>query len=212
MSALASSSSGGRAVVGRERHADARLHVERRPARGRSCGAARPAGARRPLHGARGPGTLGSSTANSSPPRRASVSPCTERPRQPQRHLAQQLVAVGVPERVVDLLEAVEVDEQHRCLIVAARGGRERALDPVLEQHTIGQAGQRVVRRLAAQPARSERDDAVQRGPEQQQADGEHPVHRARIRRRSRPRSRCGRGRPRRRRRVRASAVSRSGT
>ena len=39
---------------------------------------------------------------------------------EPQRDLAQQLVAVGVPKRVVDLLEAVEVDEQDRDLRVAA--------------------------------------------------------------------------------------------
>ena len=43
---------------------------------------------------------------------------------QPRADLAEQLVAVGVPEGVVDLLEAVEVDEQQRDLAVGA--GRRR--------------------------------------------------------------------------------------
>ena len=53
---------------------------------------------------------------------------------QPPRDLLQHLVAGGVPEAVVDVLEVVDVEEQHRHgQLVAALGG-ERVLDAVAEQ------------------------------------------------------------------------------
>ena len=55
----------------------------------------------------------GSRTANSSPPRRASVSPLAERPGQPVADVAQQQVTELVPERVVDLPEADQVQHEH---------------------------------------------------------------------------------------------------
>ena len=74
-----------------------------------------------------------STTANSSPPSRETA-PVAGDLDEPVRDLAQQLVAGVVPERVVDLLEAVEVDQQHRHVLPAAavvervargpRGGR----------------------------------------------------------------------------------------
>jgi len=51
-------------------------------------------------------------TTNSSPPNRASTSDPRTRLRSAIGNGAQQGVAAGVPERVVDLLELVEVDEQ----------------------------------------------------------------------------------------------------
>ena len=110
-----------RAVVRRDRDADAGLDVEGRRHPRRSCGAAPRARGRPRARRSRGPSTLGSRIANSSPPRRASVSPGAA-PRQARRDLAQQVVAVGVTERVVDLLEAVEVDEEHGELGVGALG------------------------------------------------------------------------------------------
>src|SRR6185436_20336001 len=65
----------------------------------------------------------------------------------------QQLVADRVPERVVDLLEVVEVDEQHAHRAGAAPGELERLLQPVAEQHPVGQAGEPVVERLVGQVA-----------------------------------------------------------
>ena len=59
----------------------------------------------------------------------------------------QQLVAGGVPERVVDGLEVVEIDEQGRDLRLAARAAREHLLDAIEDQRPVRQAGQRVVRR-----------------------------------------------------------------
>ena len=64
---------------------------------------------------------------------------------QAQRHFLQQHVADGVAERVVDGLEAVEVDEHHRGLLAVAVGQRERLLQAVLQQAPVGQAGERVV-------------------------------------------------------------------
>ena len=71
----------------------------------------------------------------------------------PPGHRAQQLVAHGVAERVVDPLEAVEVDEHRRRLGAVAPGAGEHALGPVHDQRAVGQPGQRVVQRLVAQLA-----------------------------------------------------------
>ena len=61
--------------------------------------------------------------------------------------LDQELIAVVVPEVVVDQLEPVEVEEQHRGELAPARGALERLLEPVHEQHPVRQARQLVVKR-----------------------------------------------------------------
>ena len=66
---------------------------------------------------------------------------------QPRRDGPQQLVADVVPERVVDALEVVEVDEQRRHRRLAARRAREHLLDAVEDQRPVRQSRQRVVRR-----------------------------------------------------------------
>src|SRR5438094_473067 len=50
-----------------------------------------------------------------------------------------------MPERVVDRLEAVEVDEHHRGLLAIALAERERLAQPVLQQPTVGKTGERIV-------------------------------------------------------------------
>jgi hypothetical protein len=67
---------------------------------------------------------------------------------QPGGHLLQEAVAPVVSERVVDVLEAIEVEEQHaEHLLVAAR--REQCLaQAVTEQASVGQPGERVVQGL----------------------------------------------------------------
>jgi len=60
-------------------------------------------------------------------------------------HGHQQRVAGRMAERVVDRLEAVQVDEQHRHLGAAARQG---VPEPVDEQRAVGQPRERVVQRL----------------------------------------------------------------
>ena len=62
--------------------------------------------------------------ANSSPPRRATVSSSPQQARQALADLAQHLVAVVVAERVVDLLEAVEVEQHHGHAGAGAPGDR----------------------------------------------------------------------------------------
>lgn len=48
-------------------------------------------------------------------------------------------------EAVVDVLEAVEIEEQHGAMAVLDLGFVEGQLQAVLEQHAVGQAGQRVM-------------------------------------------------------------------
>ncbi len=66
-------------------------------------------------------------------------------------HLHQQLVARGVPEPVVDVLEVVQVAEHHRQLARAAAA--QGVVQAVAEQPAVGQPGQRVVQGLVGQLA-----------------------------------------------------------
>ena len=77
---------------------------------------------------------------------------------QPFGQLADDIVARRVSERVVDRLEAVDVDEQDRQLLAQpadrpgrAIGAQQGLREAVLEQHAIGQSGQRVEHRALAQ-------------------------------------------------------------
>ena len=92
--------------------------------------------------------TCGSRTPNSSPPRRATVSESRNASLQPARDLLQQQVAHVVAERVVDLLEVVEVHQHHHRGVAVAASGAERLVDAVAEQLAVGQAGERVMQRL----------------------------------------------------------------
>ena len=65
-----------------------------------------------------------------------------------QRGRHQEFVAHAVAHRVVHDLEIVQVDEEHRRSRRAVPPGHgELVRDPVLEQHPVGQSGQRVVER-----------------------------------------------------------------
>ena len=92
-------------------------------------------------------------TANSSPPRRVAVSQAADAAVQAPRDLLQHRVALGVAERVVDVLEVVEVEEDHRERRAAAPAARQRLLDAVAQQHAVREAGERVVAGLVQQPA-----------------------------------------------------------
>ena len=67
---------------------------------------------------------------------------------EPLADLDEQPVAGGVAEAVVDLLEAVQVQEQHRDRGGVAFGAEEGVVDPVLEQGPVGQGGEVVVEGL----------------------------------------------------------------
>ena len=87
--------------------------------------------------------------------------------------LLDQLVAARMAERVVDGLEAVEVDIEQADLPVGARDGKQRALQPVLEQRAVGQAGQRVVEGEILRMALA----ALQRARGAAQAPEQEPEH-----------------------------------
>ena len=79
-----------------------------------------------------------------------------------------------VPEGVVDLLEAVEVQQEQRHRLGVALGEPQRTLHPVAQQDPVADAGQRVVQRavpalhrLALHPALVAEQD--QRAQHQQQ-------------------------------------------
>jgi hypothetical protein len=72
--------------------------------------------------------------------------------REPPRDGAQDLVAGGVAEAVVDGFEVVEVAEQHRQAGAVTAGSPEALFEPVGEQCPVGQPGQRIVQRLMRHP------------------------------------------------------------
>jgi hypothetical protein len=53
-----------------------------------------------------------------------------------------------VTERVIDLLESVQIHHQERTRLVAALGGRERLKQVLAEERAIRQAGEGVMQRL----------------------------------------------------------------
>ena len=77
--------------------------------------------------------------------------------------LGEQLVAALVAERVVDDLEAIDVEHEHGDGAAVARGERERVVDAVDEQDAVRQPGQRVVQRTVLDLL-LERDHALERG------------------------------------------------
>ena len=76
----------------------------------------------------------------------------TQRAAQPAADLHQQHVAGVMPQRVVDDLEPVEIDEQHGELPLVARGGIDRATQHAVEHFPVRQIGQAVVRRQIFDP------------------------------------------------------------
>ena len=62
----------------------------------------------------------------------------------------QHLVAGGVAERVVDRLEAVEVEHEDRDVDALALPAGQRVGEPVERERAVGQAGERVVQRGVA--------------------------------------------------------------
>jgi hypothetical protein len=95
--------------------------------------------------------------------------------------LDQEPVALLMAEGVVDLLDAIEVDQQQRRERAHAPGARERALPLPMQGRAVRQVGEPVVGRLVAQPARGARDDAEEHEPEQRQAGSQREEEGARI-------------------------------
>ena len=64
---------------------------------------------------------------------------------------SEQLVAEQVPERVVDVLEAIDIEKEDRQPPLVALGQRKRAGQPVGQQQAVRQIGQRIVARQMGQ-------------------------------------------------------------
>jgi len=60
----------------------------------------------------------------------------------------QERVASVVTQRVVDVFEAVEVEEQDAEHVLVSPSGEERLAQPVAEEAPVGKAGQGVMERL----------------------------------------------------------------
>jgi hypothetical protein len=61
------------------------------------------------------------------------------------RELHERLVADRVAPRVVDLLEAVEVEDDDRHRVVLARGAAQLGVEPIVERPLVGEAGERIL-------------------------------------------------------------------
>jgi hypothetical protein len=102
--------------------------------------------------------------------------------------LHEQLVAARMPERVVDLLEAIEVHDHHGDPDVLTAGNGEGLPDPVVEERSVRQVGERVVERLMlvdvgllAQRVGGAGDDPEEDGVEHGEAEEDEQRHVARI-------------------------------
>ena len=84
--------------------------------------------------------------ANSSPPMRATVSPGRTHELRRSAAAIKHFVAARVAERVVHVLEAVEIAQQHGNPAGWRGAPREGVLDAVTEEHPVRQLGQRVVK------------------------------------------------------------------
>ena len=65
---------------------------------------------------------------------------------QPAGDLDQQDIAGVMPKQIVDDLEPVEIDEEHRKLPLVAVRGLDRIVEQLVERFPVGEIGQTVVR------------------------------------------------------------------
>ena len=91
-------------------------------------------------------------TANSSPPSRATRSSSRKRAGKPLGHAADELIADRVAERVVDILEMVEIDVEHGRGRAALPHLLDHGLESLAEEDAIGQPAKRIVQGEMTQP------------------------------------------------------------
>ena len=70
------------------------------------------------------------------------------------RHRLQQQVAGAVPERIIDVLEMVQIEKQHRQVGPAAAGEHDGLRQPVDQQHPVRQVGEEIMLRQIGHLAR----------------------------------------------------------
>ena len=141
---------------------------------------------------------------------------------QARAHVAQQKVARGIAERVVDRLEVGQIQAKHRRHPVAAPPAGQRRVQPLEEDAAVRQAGQRIVAHQVVdlllrgaqgvllpipRPGQRLAEPGAERGTpdrEHRQQPGEQCQRRNRARRRTGHASRAGIPAPRSRDRSRA--------
>ena len=82
---------------------------------------------------------------NSSPPNRATVSCSRAHSLQAFGNVLQDQVAERVSERVVDVFEAVEIEEQKRNFVILAAGAGQCLGQSILQKSPIGQPRESIV-------------------------------------------------------------------
>ena len=90
-------------------------------------------------------------TVNSSPPGRATRSSSRTQAVSRAATLRSSVSPTVWPERVVDDLEAVEIERQHADAVIQAPGVAKLGLELAGEQRAVRQPGQRILQRAAAQ-------------------------------------------------------------
>src|SRR6202162_6665645 len=76
---------------------------------------------------------------------------CAQHAAQPCGDFLQQGIASVVAERVVDVLEAIEIEEQNAEHVLVAPGGQQRLAQPVSKEAPVGESRERVVECLILQ-------------------------------------------------------------
>ena len=140
------------------------------------------------------PAGAASTMPNSSPPSRATVSPGRRVAVRRSADVAQQHVAGLVAERVVELLEVVEVHDQHRERQAASGRGLDRLVEPQREEPPVRERGQVVRERHLPRVGELAQVTERQGGPYHGRQDGRGRQDAARASRSSRSgRRRAGR-------------------
>src|ERR1700734_1950539 len=89
----------------------------------------------------------------SDPPAGPRTRPRPDARRQPVRDLDKERIPRGVTEPVVDVLEVVEIQHQHRIATDTSGESLVRMLEAIPEQRSIRQAGEGVMERLVLELA-----------------------------------------------------------
>ncbi len=92
-------------------------------------------------------GVSGRIRANSSPPSRASTSPRRNRFGQHHGQFLEHHVADGMTEGIVDVLEVIQVDHDHRESVLMPLGANDFVLQELMELAPVVQAGERIANR-----------------------------------------------------------------
>jgi hypothetical protein len=64
---------------------------------------------------------------------------------QPLGDRLQKFVADGMSKRIIDMLESVQIQKEHTHFFVVTWRGGDGLFQAVIQEHAIGQAGQKVV-------------------------------------------------------------------